>query len=247
MLNLKKAAYSAIAVASIFASALAPAAYADTFAQISGNGFRSDNQIRIDQQNDLVAVQSNDANFRNAVTHKSNTGGNRASGNTGGDVSIITGDAANRTQISNRANQNSLTIGGCHICGSGGTDVSIVGNGSRSDNRVDVDSNSSTFVSQDNNANFSNQVRSLSNTGANNASGNVGRVVSHNFNRHFERHISSFTGIGNDHGTFFLHNLPFQTFSGFGSNSGGSNRIITGNVFNDLSLKNSANSNFLRL
>jgi hypothetical protein len=171
MHKFKKAALSAVAVAGLTASFLAPSAFADTSILISGNGYRSDNSVSVDQNSSTTVVQSNDATFVNNVTTSNNTGGNSASRNTGGDVTIVTGDAESFVDISNSANRNELSISGCGTCGHGGSDILIVGNGAHSDNRVDVDSDHEKFFGQFNDADFRNSVNTHNNTGGNSAGG----------------------------------------------------------------------------
>lgn len=150
-------------------------AFADTTVHVSGNGSSSDNNVAVSNNNSTTISQSNNANISNNVSTSSNTGGNQASDNTGGDVSIDTGDADSNVKISNIANLNSATVG---CCASGGdADIHVSGNGTRSDNNVDLEQNSSTAVFQDNDADIDNNVDVSSHSGWNRASDNTGGDV----------------------------------------------------------------------
>lgn len=105
------------AAASIVATGmlLAPATLADTTCTISGNGANSHNRCTITTNGgsrscrrlrcaSSGSAQSNWANISNTVKVKSSTGGNDANANTGGDVSITTGDSNVNITITNTAN-----------------------------------------------------------------------------------------------------------------------------------------------
>jgi len=146
-------------------------ASADTDLRIVGNGSHSDNSIRVNKEENLTVRQSNDTNITNNVSVDNNTGRNSASGNTGGDVRIRTGDATADVNITNKAGMNVANIG------SGGegedTKIKIEGNGSWSDNSVRVSSESNLTVRQDNDTNIDNDVDIRNNTGHNRANGNT--------------------------------------------------------------------------
>ena len=153
----------------------------DITAEISGNGTDSDNQIDIDvcAYNDECGTfieQTNEANISNNVAVELNTGDNEANDNTGGDVEIDTGNAeANGgVTISNAVNSNVAVVGG----GDGNSLTAVIsGNGSDSDNQIDVEIVSLTLVSQENLANIENDVEIFANTGNNEANDNTGGDV----------------------------------------------------------------------
>jgi len=84
----------------------------------SGNGENSDNNTSIDQTNVSTVVQDNNAKITNNLVLSANTGENRAKDNTGGNNSIITGDARIVANIVNFVNTN--------IAGSGTLYVNVV-------------------------------------------------------------------------------------------------------------------------
>ena len=76
-------------------------------ATITGNGVWSHNTI-VDVTKCVTKLdQTNVANISNSVNTNSNTGNNSASYNTGGDVSVASGDATTSVTVSNVANSNS--------------------------------------------------------------------------------------------------------------------------------------------
>jgi hypothetical protein len=174
MINAKKIV-TAAATASLMFGVFAPAALADSTLTITGNGSQSHNTADVTTTNSNVVTQSNDAHITNNVSTTSDTGGNKANDNTGGDVSVRTGDSLSKVSIDNKANLNFADLGNCNCATN--TDVTIAGNGSKSVNKADVDTSNANQVFQDNRAYFDNNVRVNGNTGDNNASGNTGGVL----------------------------------------------------------------------
>ncbi len=147
----------------------------DVQAKISGNGTDSDNDIDLDLDHEVKVEQNNDAVVINRVSVKSETGDNDAEDNTGGDVSIKTGDADTTVDLSTAANANSALVSGD---GEGGSlSAWILGNGSDSDNEIDLDLDNKTKVEQNNWADVLNDVNVKSETGDNDAEDNTGGEV----------------------------------------------------------------------
>jgi hypothetical protein len=147
----------------------------DTTVKITGNGSDSDNDVDVKVANVTELQQSNQADVENNIDVDANTGKNDAEDNTGGDVSIETGDAKAVVDIANMVNQNVASIGGE---GDGGSlDVEVSGNGSGSDNDVDVELANVVEVLQTNNAEIENDVDVDANTGKNDAKDNTGGEV----------------------------------------------------------------------
>ena len=144
---------------------------------ISENGSNSDNTVNVAIDNSTTVDQDNYANITNDVNVSANTGKNDANDNTGGDVSITTGDATAGVGVSNTANSNTADVTGC--C-PGDLDVTITGNGTYSDNDANVALKTSTTVDQDNTAYVKNNVDVDLNTGKNDANDNTGGDVSIN-------------------------------------------------------------------
>lgn len=164
-IKIATAVSSAALVASSFATPLLA-----TTVEISGNGSDSDNTVSVEQSNNTQVTQNNTANISNNVNVSSNTGDNEAEDNTGGDVSIETGDSSANVTVSNSANSNQASVNGC--CPTD-TSVKIAGNGTKSDNDATVKTKNEANVNQDNYAKIKNNVDVDNNTGDNKAEDNT--------------------------------------------------------------------------
>lgn len=174
----KRAVTSAIATASLLFYAFATSAFAQTTSlEITGNGSDSDSDINLTTDRTVTVVQENDADIRNDVNASADTGNNDANDNTGGDVTLETGDATTNVEITNQANTNVADLGDCGTC-AGDTNITISGNGSDSDNDVTLDQDNTVDVFQDNRARIRNDVDADSDTGDNDANDNTGGDVS---------------------------------------------------------------------
>src|SRR3990172_3459264 len=120
----------------------------DTTVKISGNGADSDNTADVKVANQTAIQQTNNADISNNVDVDAETGDNEAEDNTGGDVSIDTGDADVEVGIDNKANFNGVNLDECCELGA---DIKIAGNGADSDNDVKVKLSSELGAQQSNN------------------------------------------------------------------------------------------------
>lgn len=148
---------------------------ADVSVEVSGNGWDSDNTAKLNLVNTTEVFQTNFAKIKNEVDADSDTGDNDAKYNTGGDVSIETGDADTAVLIENKANSNSARIGGSG--GSGSISLKIIGNGAESDNDIELALVRSLSLIQDNLADIKNEVDADADTGDNDAKYNTGGAV----------------------------------------------------------------------
>jgi spore coat protein C len=160
----------------LLSAVFATPAFADTDVVIAGNGSHSDNDVRVDLERNTTVSQTNDTDISNNVSVNNNTGYNSASGNTGGDVSIRTGDATSDVNISNQAGVNIANINGC--CDNGDTTLRILGNGYRSDNSINFSQENNLRLIQNNDTDITNDVDVHNNTGHNSADGNTWGDVS---------------------------------------------------------------------
>jgi len=151
--------------------ALAPIASAETVSN-TGNGVASNNTATINQNNSTTVTQTNTATITNTFGVSSNTGGNNANRNTGGSISVSTGDSGVKATIHNIANENVARVDNC-CAPSGATNVSNSGNGDSSKNTAQLNSTNTTQLNQYNVANIENAVLVESNTGHNNANRNT--------------------------------------------------------------------------
>lgn len=176
MNKFKKVVASAIAAGSLLVNGFMPV-FAQTTIVLSGNGTNSDNTANVSVTQSTVVTQSNNADVTNKVYADSKTGDNKAEDNTGGDVSVKTGDSDVTVDVKNTLNNNSANV---DCCGATNTDVLISGNGSNSDNDVNLTlgGDKNTLVTQNNNADVYNHVDVDSDTGDNDAEDNTGGDVS---------------------------------------------------------------------
>ncbi len=174
MTNLQKKIATFIASGALLVNTALPV-LAGTTIEISGNGTDSDNDATISFGQSTTVVQSNTADVYNQVDAEADTGDNSANDNTGGEVSVETGDADVDVKVSNTLNSNTAEVG---CCASGDVDVLISGNGSDSYNTVDLEMGSETEVYQQNYADVTNKVEAEAETGENEAEDNTGGSVS---------------------------------------------------------------------
>ena len=149
--------------------------FAETTIVISGNGTDSNNTVEAGFTQTTSVVQSNEADVENRVDANASTGGNEANDNTGGEVSIDTGDADVEVNVSNTLNHNSAEV---DCCPGGDVEVEISGNGSDSENTVELGMGSEVEVWQENEADVENDVDADAKTGYNEAKDNTGGSVS---------------------------------------------------------------------
>jgi len=146
--------------------------------EVSGNGANSNNTANVSVSNSTIVDQSNVANISNDVNVNADTGKNDANGNTGGNVSIDTGDATANVGVSNTANSNIANVDGC--C-AGDVSVTIGGdkpNGANSTNVAKVGVSNTNWVDQFNRATVRNDVDVDADSGKNDANRNTGGDVS---------------------------------------------------------------------
>lgn len=176
MNKFQKAIASSIVTGSLLVNSVLPV-FATTTIEISGNGTGSNNTSSAGFTQSTTVVQSNVADVFNQVDADADTGSNSANDNTGGDVSIETGDADTDVSVENTLNQNSAQV---DCCVGGDTEILISGNGSHSNNTANIGLGNSTNVFQDNYADVKNLVWADADSGDNKASGNTNGDVSIN-------------------------------------------------------------------
>ncbi len=173
---LKTRIAAAAASSALILSLITPAAFADTNVDISGNGAGSDNDATVVNKDNTTVNQTNNTTIGISISSKANTGGNKASGNTGGDVSIDTGKAVSTVGVSVTGSANAAVLPDCG-CAPASTDVTISGNGSDSDNTTTVKNKKKKIVNQTNSTTIGATVTSKAKTGKNKAKNNTGGTV----------------------------------------------------------------------
>jgi len=176
MNRFQKVVASTVAGAGILLNVVFPA-FAATI-EISGNGSDSYNKADVDLNQTTYVQQTNKADIENHINVDASTGGNEANKNTGGGVSVESGDATSKVTVTNTANSNSAEVACCEL---GDIEVKISGNGEDSKNKVYLDVNqgtqAGTQVSQFNKADIDNDVDADAKTGGNEAEKNTGGSV----------------------------------------------------------------------
>ncbi|OGH23475.1 MAG: hypothetical protein A2629_00310 [Candidatus Levybacteria bacterium RIFCSPHIGHO2_01_FULL_41_15] len=167
-------------------------------AQNSNNGSNSDNDATINSDTTNTTNQANNGTVNNDLYLTADSGDNAASGNTGGDSYVTTGDASVTGNVLTLLNNNlagnvilgvvnifgdligdiilsesALSAFACATCG-GDTTLINSGNGSNSDNNVSSDQIVIDTINQVNVADIDNNLILTANTGGNSASGNTG-------------------------------------------------------------------------
>lgn len=163
---------SIVAVGLLYAVIAVPAAFADTDVEIRGNGSFSENEIEVERESSIEVEQENETDISNNVSISANTGGNSASGNTGGDVRVRSGNSSTSVLITNKSGCNSATIDNSCLCEEDLT-VSVGSNGSFSENEAEVEETHELEVEQKNEAEFENNVEVSQYTGGNRANFNT--------------------------------------------------------------------------
>ncbi|HWA51867.1 MAG TPA: hypothetical protein VG895_02350 [Patescibacteria group bacterium] len=147
----------------------------DLDVNVTGNGDKSQNTANTQVKNQTELTQTNSADVNNNVKNVSaNSGDNHASDNTGGSVSVSTGNATTNVSVTTNANQNVAQVGNGD--GSTGSTDSVIisGNGSDSHNKVNLGLTDWVVLGQTNSASVDNNVYAKSNTGKNTADDNTG-------------------------------------------------------------------------
>lgn len=148
----------------------------NTTVNVSGNGSESENTVNLNNGGSTQLVQDNNADVNNNVNTTQNTGSNDADRNTGGDTTVMTGNAKSDVTVNTTANANIASVGGNGGNG-GSTNIIIAGNGSDSENSVKLSNDPSTYITQANDAEVNNNVKTNQTTGNNDANDNEGGDV----------------------------------------------------------------------
>ena len=146
-------------------------------AWIKDNGAESDNEIELSLLDSLMIDQDNTADVDNNVDVYAKTGKNEAEENTGGEVTIKTGDIDMTLGIDNSVNFNEAnTDCGCLL---GSQDFKIGTNGADTENEIEANLSSPLIVDQDNSAasgELDNYVDVMAKTGWNEVEKSTGSV-----------------------------------------------------------------------
>lgn len=163
-----------IALTTVAALAVSAGPVLAVSVEVSGNGTDSSNTIDVTVTRTVVIQSTNTAKVSNDVSVGANTGDNQANENTGGDVSISTGDASAGAKVSNALNSNKLSLA---CCPGGDKSVKVSNNGADTNNKVTLNVNNTTGITTENNLDINNDFDVWANTGGNEANENTGGNV----------------------------------------------------------------------
>jgi len=144
-----------------------------TSVEISGNGSESVSTANLITNSEVMTFQENHARIANQINANSISGQNNTNRNTNGEVSVLTGPATVNAEVYNTANANLLQIGG-----DSGTDdevaaIEITGNGSHSQNAVNLFRQRAISIVQNNLADMNNRLDTNAISGQNSAEDNT--------------------------------------------------------------------------
>ena len=175
MTNLKVKLTTGLVTAAFVAGVIAPAgAFAATNVTVSGNGVDSTNKVKVKVVKKSKVKQSNTSNVTNAIGVSQNTGGNSANKNTGGDVTVTSGNATATVGVTNTTGGNYMAWDSNCGCMMPDNTIDISGNGADSHNKVKIVNYDSTKISQTNSATIVNSISVSQTTGDNKANKNTG-------------------------------------------------------------------------
>lgn len=173
MTKFTKRMVSALSAGAMLLSLSSPVMAATTL-EITGNGADSTSTVKLENTGATYVAQDNTAVVTNDIHTSSNTGENTASKNTGGGVTVMTGDASTDVKVANVLNTNTASV---NCCSAQGVDVLVSGNGADTANKVEVATGKDISVYQDNLATVKNDVSAKTETGDNSAYKNTGGDV----------------------------------------------------------------------
>lgn len=166
------------ATATVASILLTSSAFASTEVSVTGNGWKSDNTVKVYNNCYAGVYQSNETNAVTSINSSADTGNVKANGNTGGTTDVLTGDAASIVKVNVWGGANSTEAPSCCECATGDTTVDVSENGSKSDTEVKVSNTNSTKTTQKSKTSALTGVDSNAKTGRVKANWNTGNGAS---------------------------------------------------------------------
>lgn len=176
-MNLKYKIAGFVASAALMLTVLAPKAFADSTLEISGNGDSSTNTIVATSTKTCEVKQKANTEVLAEVYTSASTGGNTANSNTGGNVTIDTGDATAVSTVTVTGGSNTAVDPCCciqELNGQSSDPAIISGNGVDTTNTIVATKSKSSKVKQKANTGVLAGVRTKAKTGKNKANSNTG-------------------------------------------------------------------------
>lgn len=165
-----------VTAGSLVFSAFTSAVFADTTVEISGNGAGSHNNITVNSSCNENVTQNNTTNVDVNISANLSTGGNQANNNTGGNVTVSSGNATSDVNITVGGSSNSAEVPSCCGCEATGS-ATISNNGANSTNNETVNNTVNTTVKQKNKTTTKVKITKKLKTGKNKANNNTGGDV----------------------------------------------------------------------
>ncbi|OGH17752.1 MAG: hypothetical protein A2868_00935 [Candidatus Levybacteria bacterium RIFCSPHIGHO2_01_FULL_40_15b] len=175
-MSLTKKIAAGVMTGALALATFAPSVFAADL-EITDNGAGSVNTISVHDVSVCDVDQNNLTLVGGIVSASASTGGNQANGNTGGNVSVTSGNAtATATNTVTGGNNTAVNPCCCDTGCDGASEPSatISDNGRRSRNRIDVAKVSVSDVDQNNATIVFGKVKAKAKTGWNKANGNTG-------------------------------------------------------------------------
>lgn len=168
---------SALTTASLLTLMTTSSAFAgDVDVVVSGNGSDSNQTVGVVMSSNSSVNQTNNTTVVNDINAVSKTGDNQANGNTGGNVTLTSGNATTGVSTVTGGNSNTATSDPCG-CPAGDVTVKVKDNGSGSSQTVEVVLSSSGSVKQKNIGVVVNGITAKAKTNKNKANNNTGGNV----------------------------------------------------------------------
>ena len=175
MISYKTKISTALVTFSLLATSFAPLASADTTITIADNGADSNNSVNVTNNNTTDVNQTNSFSVGLDINSSAKTGNNEASNNTGGNVTIETGNATSNVTVNVSGGSNVANIS-C-ACNTTNDTIDVLNNGANSNNTSNVTNKKEKIVKQTNSGGVSGSVRSRARTGKNKANKNTNGTV----------------------------------------------------------------------
>lgn len=175
MVSYKTKLGTAIVTVSLLASSFGPIAYANTTIDILGNGDNSNNTVNVSNNYTTDINQTNSFSVSLDINSSAKTGKNEANNNTGGNITIDTGNATSNVTVNVAGGSNTANV----PCGCANiTDkVTVSGNGDNSNNTGNVTNKKEKIAKQTNTGGVSGPVKSKAKTDKNKANNNTNGTV----------------------------------------------------------------------
>ncbi len=162
-------------------------ALADIIVDVSGNGGNTQNTVTVSSSQTTEANQTNTAQAENNVSQDAISGDNTASNNSGA-TQISTGNVSEQTSVKNELNSSTVIN---NKCCQQDIEVSIIGNGVKSENQVEVNSKTNVSIDINSNARIENNLAFNGSSGHNTVGDNGGDVIVNTGNINVEGNVTN--------------------------------------------------------